>query len=353
MVSLVFRLLLVVMAGLAFLVPLPRAWVERVYSRGLYLAVQTRLTPLANQAPFALFDVLVLALLAVVLVLLIVFALRIWRRPLSAVVRLATSLASLLAVVYLAFLVLWGLNYQRQPLTLRLDYRDPPPATAAVLSLVSEATARLNALHREAHAPAAGSQALPAELAASFDRVQQQLIPGRTAVPGVPKSSWLTLYFERAGVDGMTAPFFLEVLINDRVLPFERPFVVAHEWAHLAGYADEAEANFVGWLTAVQASPRAAYSGWLHLYLQALPAVPARDRAALVRNLGAGPRDDVRAVIARAAATSPLLRSVGWRVYDRYLKANRVEAGVASYQGMVRLLLGTRFEPGWRPARKP
>ena len=47
----------------------------------------------------------------------------------------------------------------------------------------------------------------------------------------------------------MTDPFFLEVIVNPDVLPIERPFVVAHEWAHLAGYADESEANFVAWLT--------------------------------------------------------------------------------------------------------
>jgi hypothetical protein len=40
------------------------------------------------------------------------------------------------------------------------------------------------------------------------------------------------------------------------LLPFEKPFVAAHEWAHLAGYADESEASFVGWLTCVRAAPR-------------------------------------------------------------------------------------------------
>ena len=35
----------------------------------------------------------------------------------------------------------------------------------------------------------------------------------------------------------------------------ERPFVIAHEWAHLAGYADESEANFVAWLTCRRADP--------------------------------------------------------------------------------------------------
>jgi hypothetical protein len=50
------------------------------------------------------------------------------------------------------------------------------------------------------------------------------------------------------------------------VLPVERPMVVAHEWSHLAGFADESEANFLGWLACVGGSDEAAYSGWLFLY---------------------------------------------------------------------------------------
>ena len=35
--------------------------------------------------------------------------------------------------------------------------------------------------------------------------------------------------------------------------------------------------------------------------------------------------------------------TAGWRVYDRYLKANRVEDGAASYARVVRLALGTEL----------
>ena len=46
----------------------------------------------------------------------------------------------------------------------------------------------------------------------------------------------------------MTDPFFLETLLAPDLLDVERPFVIAHEWGHLAGYADESEANFIAWL---------------------------------------------------------------------------------------------------------
>ena len=41
---------------------------------------------------------------------------------------------------------------------------------------------------------------------------------------------------------------------------------MAHEWGHLAGFADEGDANFVGWLTCLRGSVANQYSGWLFLY---------------------------------------------------------------------------------------
>src|SRR5262249_28261732 len=161
------------------------------------------------------------------------------------------------------------------------------------------------------------------------------------------------LYFRRAGVDGMTDPFFLETLVAGELLPFEHPFVVAHEWSHLAGYVDEGEANFVGWLVCLRGAEPDQYSGWLVLYPHLLSSVRPADRAALAERLAPGPRADRRAIAARIQRhLDPRVSAAGWRVYDRYLKANRVEAGAASYAEVVRLALGVRFGPAWMPIRK-
>ena len=84
----------------------------------------------------------------------------------------------------------------------------------------------------------------------------------------------------------MINPFGLEVLANPDLLPFEKPSVAAHEWAHLAGYADESEASFVGFLTCIRAATPAAYSGWLFLYWEVSSEVGAGDR----RQLACGAR---------------------------------------------------------------
>ena len=165
-----------------------------------------------------------------------------------------------------------------------------------------------------------------------------------------PKSTLLDWYFRRAAVDGMTDPYFLETLVSATLLPFERPFVVAHEWSHLAGVADEGDANFLAWLACVQAPPPAQYSGWLFLYSEVAGGLRGPARADVAALLGPGPRADLAAIRARLTRqVDRRLFAVGQRVYDRYLKANRVEAGVESYGHVVQLVLGVRFGPGWVP----
>src|SRR5206468_2607381 len=100
-------------------------------------------------------------------------------------------------------------------------------------------------------------------------------------------------YFRRAAVDGMTDPFFLETLVADDLLWFERPFVVAHEWSHLSGVADEGEANLLGWLTCVHGSPAHQYSSWLFLYQEVAGALSRANRAELAMRLGPGPSADL------------------------------------------------------------
>src|SRR5262249_33088986 len=154
----------------------------------------------------------------------------------------------------------------------------------------------------------------------------------------------------RAGISGMTNPYLLETLVERDLLPFERPFVVAHEWSHLAGFADESEANFVGWLTCLRGSIPEQYSGWLFLYDELAAAVRREDRTTLAERLGPGPRADLQAIAQRfQRQVNPTVSAAGWRVYDQYLKVNRIEAGARSYAEVVRLVLGVRFGPDWTP----
>ena len=66
----------------------------------------------------------------------------------------------------------------------------------------------------------------------------------------------------------------------------------------------------------------------------------------LTSQLGGGPRADLRAIAARYDRSSPVVRTAARDVYDGYLRANRVDEGIASYKAVVRLMLGAGLDDG-------
>ena len=327
----------------AALAPLPSTTVDRWYSGHVYGSIQPLLTSMSNLAPFSLLD----ALIAVVTVAWLVLAGRDLRKTasrLGAALLIAVRTVVWAAAFYLLFVALWGLNYRRPPMRETLPYDSSAVTADAAAAAGRISVERLNVLYDRAHAigwPAADE--VDANLADGFGRALRETGIQRDVVPAQPKHTMLDWYFRRAGVDGMTDPFFLETLVARGILPFERAFVVAHEWSHLAGIADEGEANFTAWRACVNGSDANAYSGWLFLYGELARAVSASDRAALATSLGSGPRADLRAIRERYLRdVNRRISDAGWRVYDSYLKANRVQAGTASYDEVVRLVLGLR-----------
>jgi hypothetical protein len=348
---LVVRSGLVVLAAVAAVAPMPPARVETWYSRGMYLSMQRVLTAASNLTAIAVLDVLIA--MAIVAAAVWLF-LRVRRRGSSGwgrtLMRLGADTLVAAACVYLVFLAAWGLNYRRQSLRVTVDFDEARVTHEAVVALLNRTVDELNALRGPAHAGAwPPLAATSATLAPAFDEAQRGLGLPRVAVAGRPKASLLSWYFPRAAIDGMTNPFALEVIVNPEVLPFERPAVLAHEWAHLAGFADESEASFVGWVACQRAGEQARYSAWLSLALHLASAVTTEEYRAAIDHLDRGARDDLRAIVARVRRAVPVVRTAARRVYDGYLKANRVASGVRSYDEVVVLIAGTRFDEGFRP----
>jgi len=343
-------------AAAAAVWPLPPALVERWFGGVWYPGVQRVLTPMSNLVPVALLDVLLLAGVAAV----VWGAVSIWRSPRGTrwpvARRHGGQALTIAAAAYLAFLAAWGLNYQRPPVTARIDFDGQRVTRAAVRALNETALAEL--VRARAGLPP-GLEAWPsrAEMAASLapglDRIHAALgLPG-AAVPGRPKLTLLDPYFTRAGVSGMTDPFFLETLVASNLLAFETPAVVAHEWGHLAGLARESDASFFGWLVCLQGPAQARYSAWYEAFLLTLPAFTREERRARLESLPAAVRADMRAAAERTRRDEfQRLRLFAWTTYDAYLKANRVDSGVQNYGEVVRLMTGTRFDPDWRPVRR-
>lgn len=340
---LALQLLTIGIAAAIAAVPLPQHSIEQYYSDSFYPALQARLTSWSNETPVALFDFIVgfLILVAVVLV---------WRsmarsirqRHVLPALRGLVAVATVLAVVYLWFESVWGLNYARVPLEASIGY-DPSRVKPAVMRALAErAVLETNRGYGAGHAagfPKIGD--VPPALVTAFHDVERRLGRPRPTTPGRPKRTFLAAWFRASGTDGMHAPFMLETLLNPDLTPPERPATLAHEWAHLAGYAPEDDASFVGLLTALRADPGSRYSAWLSLAFEAAAQLPRADRQRILSGLESGPRTDQEAIVTRLQSRIESVHRVSWQTYDRYLKAQGVREGIQSYSRVVQLLVGS------------
>lgn len=330
-------------AAIAAVAPIPATLVEHWYSNGVYPHVQHVLTTLSNLSPFSIFDALCLIAISV-------FAVACYRAVMNrgwsrAALHVVWILIRGAALVYLVFLATWGLNYRRVPLKEKLAFDQGRLTREGGEALAARTVAALNRLY----APAHRSPTPLGTLAHAFQSADAALGARLPIVPARPKETLLGGYFHQAAISGMTDPFLLETLLSPDLLTVERPFVIAHEWGHLAGYADESEASYVSWLACQRADAAAQYSAWLALLGSLQPFLA---RAHSLRDLDIGPRIDLMAMRYRYEGTSPMVRAAARDTYDRYLRANRVEAGVASYDLVVQLILGTELDRDGNPRRR-
>jgi len=325
------------------LFPPGAASVERWYAKWLYPTLQANLTALSNRSLIALFDI------AIVVFVLAALGIWIWSIRLARKKQVLRSLArglaatlTLCAVVYLWFLAAWGLNYARPPLESQLAFDASRVTTDAVRALAQHAVTRANHTYAAGHA--AGFPALsdaPPRLITALHQVEREFGRPRPTVIATPKRSLFSPFYRATGVSGQLGPFFLETLVNPDLTGPERPAVLAHEWAHLSGYALESDASFIGLLAGLRAGPAAEYSVWLDLVSEATSQLQPVTQRVVLQNLDAGPRADQNAIRERLKTLVRPVERAAWSTYDQMLKSQRVDEGIQSYSRVIQLLIGT------------
>lgn len=334
---------IVVAALAAALVEAPEQAV-RLYGGWLYPRLQATLTPISNLTPLPLFDIIWMAIVLAVVVMLWLAIRRAWRaRSVRTLGSTLVTMVTIAAGLYLWFALAWGYNYRRPGVEAALPRFSAARVTPEALRALAErAVLRANDLHAGAHAqgfPAANE--VPVALLDSLHLVERSL--GRTipTMPSVPKRPLTAPYMRAVGVSGMLAPLILETYMNPDLTGPERPYVLAHEWAHLSGFAPEEDASFVGAVAALRADVPAQYSAWLSLVSDAAMRLPAPARREVLAPLAAGPRRDLDEIAERLRFRIAWLDRASWVAYDRAIKSQGAEAGVAGYGRVIELLLGS------------
>lgn len=323
------------------------AAVEKYYSTGMYPVIARGQRLLFGWIPFSVGDLLY----GVTVILLGYRLVRLIRRLVRREAgkgwgwRLLRRTGYVLLWVYVVFNLTWGLNYNRLGIADQLQLQVKPYTTAELNELTQVVVEELNDLNgwAKTHRMDLGHIAsLRAGAIRAYDSLAADDPRFAYRGPSVKSSlySYPGLYI---GFAGYYNPFTGEAQVNTLDPLFGQPYTTCHEMGHQLGYAKENEANFIGFLAARSSpDPSFRYSVYLDLYLYAMRELYFRD-SVLAKGfrdqLAPGVREDLRELQRFNRKYENPVEPWIWKIYGRYLRANRQPHGIVSYSEVTAWLI--------------
>lgn len=255
-----------------------------------------------------------------------------------------------LSVLYVAFMLLWGFNYNRISISEIMGFEVTTYSTEELAELTESLIASANTLRIHQLEDSEGVMVSAGTYKEIFARAHEgydalgisvKALSGPYGRPKPVFASELMLY---TGITGVYFPYTAEANVNVAVPDLLLPATTLHEMAHQRGIAPEDEANFVAYLTAIKHPDKDFnYSGTVLALIHTMNALYAQDSelAMTLRKTYSEGLDRDMAYYSRFwKAYEGQTNEVADQVNDTYLKASGETEGVKSYGRMVDLLLG-------------
>jgi hypothetical protein len=328
---------------------------EKIYSRGLFAAWRWIWDHTLGLSPLPWLYVFAGAVLAAGTFMLWIRISRhrskIPKLRLRVIGRALLRIAAAAGALVFFFYALWGFNYNRVGLEKQMGL-EPSVLDAAALAAEASWASRMSAESRAAipgaTAEALGKGALIASLEAEIRNALVPVLrragypaPGRARVRPFVPGGWMM----RFSGTGIYIPYFGEGYFAGNLLPFEKPFTLAHEMVHGYGITDEGGANFLAFLAcAASADPVVRYSGYTAYWSYAAGELPRSEFKTMWDRLPEGMTADIRAAQKNAARYRGALDEISRKVYARYLKSQGIEDGLRSYSRFVGLVTAWKMK---------
>ncbi|WP_298327764.1 DUF3810 domain-containing protein [uncultured Dokdonia sp.] len=325
--------------------------VEQYYSNGLYPIVSKASRYAFGWLPFSFGDIMyavliVLALREIVLLI---------KNKFKGFKTFLLKTLAIISIVYGAFNLLWGMNYNRLPLHESLGI-DNEYTTEELVQLTEKLIENSNNLHNQL-AEDKNSRVVYCDKIEGENACLQEIFNGtlngyetlKTQFPKLsypPKSiknSLLRYPLSIMGYSGYLNPITNEAQVNGMVPAHRWPVISSHEQAHQLGFAKENEANFIAVMATLNNEDLYfQYSGSIFALRYALNDVYSRDKELgedLKARLNPGILVNYQDSRDFWDAMDNPLEPLFDLFYSNYLKANNQPGGLKSYSYMVALLV--------------
>ncbi|NLZ51581.1 MAG: DUF3810 domain-containing protein [Thermoanaerobacteraceae bacterium] len=252
-------------------------------------------------------------------------------------------------IIYLAFQLLWGLNYNRVRLNETLNLDTKTPTQQELVNLCEDLIAKANNLRKNLNENGDNIMKLPYEKADALKSAYKGFESASSYYPnldgkyGRPKTIMLSKLMCYTGITGVFFPFTGEANVNMHIPDPFFPFVIAHELAHQIGFAREDEANFIAYISCINHPDiYFQYSGTLSALsysMRALTKVNQIKHGELLATYSEDVARDIKYNNEFWNRYSGPIEKASNKINDTYLKTQNQRTGVKSYGAMVDLLI--------------
>jgi hypothetical protein len=336
----------VIVTIIIFLFGLSSSLVENVYSNHLYQFVAVTLRSISRLLPFPLGDLLYLLLIGFGLYHVGLLIKKAFKRKFvrEDAVRIPVSLLRFLLILYIAFKLLWGLNYSRPPINKRLGIADEKYNNKELIALAEFLITNINRIQSQRNASPDiknkiySIQQLQTAASASYAKLAKtnDFFVYRQPVVKKVLNTWM---ITKIGLEGYYSPVSGEANLNMRIPAANLPFVTCHEIAHQLGIGREDEANLIGYLCATHSQDlNFQYSGnyaVLKNVLFELRIKEPKRYAAVVKKLNPGTKADYKKDRNFWMQYNSDMYLYMDLALDSFLKLNNQDKGIDSYQDIV------------------
>jgi hypothetical protein len=347
-----YLLLLPVGVLLSYISSLYPLQTERYYSTRIDRIIISGLSRGSGILPFSLGEAFLLLFLLFLLwklvkILVILLGTKKYRQSYTR--RYLINGLAFVSIIYLAFILLWGVNYNRLSFA-RIANLDVQPATTEELAEVcgilidrtNELRLQIDVDEDGVMQAASGKAGILQRAGAGYEKAAA-IHPELGGTYGQPKGIWLSEPMSYLGLTGVYCPFTGEANVNMAVPDALLPAVASHEMAHQRGFAREDEANYIAYLTCtLNPDPDFRYSGNLLAVIIAMNMLETYDPERYLQlqaKYSDGVKQDLNFYSLFWKEHASPAGELSDAANDLYLKSNRQYDGVYSYNRMVDLLI--------------
>lgn len=307
------------------------------YIRTIYPIFAGILSFISGIVPFSVYDVFLILgiLLYLKLIVWVILRKNSFRDFIYSVVRLTILL---IAWFYFA----WGIAYFRKDFNTRCNI----PKTEFKSENFKEFAVRFveDANRSYTDCDEINKESIRLEIELSYNIQHSLLKIGYPNGKRRPKPMMFESVYSKMGVSGYFGPFFNEIHVNNYVMNFDYPFTLAHEMAHQFGVALESEANLYAFVVCVGSEnpiiKYSAYNSVLNYVLNDVYLFLPNDFEKIRGMIRPEIIADMKQNRAHwLAARNKTLSDTQSKVYDAYLKTNKISSGHENYSEVVGLIV--------------